>query len=84
MERYDQMLEEMKQKVGIEIKATAVKDFLFLTGKIDIDNNIVNDPFCKGPFDYTIIWETFAQRSRSALNSYLKLYLEYTSVSDSL
>lgn len=49
LERYDQMLEEMKQKVGIEIKATAVKDFLFLTGKIDIDNNIVNDPFCKGP-----------------------------------
>ena len=49
LERYDQMLEEMKQKVGIEIKATAVKDFLFLTRKIDIDNNIVNDPFCKGP-----------------------------------
>ena len=49
LERYDQMLEEMKQKEGIEIKATAVKDFLFLTRKIDIDNNIVNDPFCKGP-----------------------------------
>ena len=30
-------------------KKTAVKDFLFLTRKIDIDNNIVNDPFCKGP-----------------------------------
>ena len=49
LERYDQMLEEMKQKEGIEIKATAVKDFLFLTRKIDIDNNIVNNPFCKGP-----------------------------------
>ena len=49
LERYDQMLEEMKQKEGIEIKATAVKDFLFLTRKIDIENNIVNDPFCKGP-----------------------------------
>ena len=77
------MLEEMKQKVGIEIKVTAVKDFLFLTRKIDIDNNIVNDPFCKGPLTIHQ-WETFAQRSRSALNSYLKLYLEYTSVSDSL
>ena len=43
------MLEEMKQKEGIEIKATAVKDFLFLTRKIDIDNNIVNEPFYKGP-----------------------------------
>lgn len=31
------------------LKKTAVKDFLFLTRKIDIDNNIVNDPFCKGP-----------------------------------
>ena len=49
LERYDQMLEEMKQKEGIEIKATAVKDFLFLTRKIDIGNNIVNDTFCKGP-----------------------------------
>ena len=28
-------------------KKTAVKDFLFLTRKIDTDNNIVNDPFCK-------------------------------------
>lgn len=49
LERYDQMLEEMKQKEGIEIKATAVKDFLFLTRKIEIDNNIVNEPFYKGP-----------------------------------
>ena len=31
------------------LKKIAVKDFLFLTRKIDIDNNIVNDPFCKGP-----------------------------------
>lgn len=30
-------------------KKTAVKDFLILTRKIVIDNNIVNDPFCKGP-----------------------------------
>ena len=32
-----------------QIEKIAVKDFLFLTRKIDIDNNIVNDPFCKGP-----------------------------------